>query len=259
VYYFLRRFREPAASSPPRSLSVVIPVKNETGHIGACLQSIGRDKAVNEIIAVDGGSTDQTVDEAIEMGARVIVADASPAAGGGRGGQIKAGTEQAKGDVIAIVHADTLIAPGTFSTMMDILGKQPSVIGGAVGSRFNGSGWGLHLLDMANDFRAVFFGVYFGDQVQFFRRQPVVEKNLYPGIPLMEDVELGLRLNWIGRQVFMFGGAQASPRRWQTSGYSNALCVIRRVTMYLWKRLWGPPDTVKMYLDYYGDRPQRDP
>jgi hypothetical protein len=71
----------------------------------------------------------------------------------------------------------------------------------SVGGVFNDSGWRMRLIEFLNDFRFVFTGIGFGDQVQFFRRKPVLERNLFPIIPLMEDVEFSLRLKRLGRQA----------------------------------------------------------
>jgi len=96
-------------------------------------------------------------------------------------------------------------------------------------------------------------GISFGDQIQFFRRRPAAEAGIFPDIPLMEDVELSIRLHRLGRQVFLFEDAVVSSRRWQSAGRNNFFLIIRLFTSYLVKRLWKKPDTVSMYRRYYGD------
>jgi glycosyltransferase involved in cell wall biosynthesis len=243
----------PVDSHPPRSISVVIPVRNEAARISTCIQALKKDAAVEEIIVVDGGSTDHTVDLAKQAGARVIEQTSSSTTGNGRGGQIYAGIQDTRGDVIAIVHADTLVTAPTFQRILNVLSKQPILAGGAVGSVFNENSGLLRLLEFANDFRAVFFGISFGDQVQFFRRKPVVKQNLFPSIPLMEDVEFSLRMHRIGRQVFLFGSALVSERRWRSDGFRHSVLVIRLVATYLWQRMWKKPDTLSLYYRYYGE------
>jgi len=53
-------------------LSIVLAVHNEEGNIKGCLDSVS--SLANEIIVVDGASTDKTVQLARDMGARVIKA-----------------------------------------------------------------------------------------------------------------------------------------------------------------------------------------
>lgn len=235
-----------------KSVSVVVPARNEERVIAACIASAWEDESVGEVIVVDGGSRDDTVARARDAGARVLEHERPVESGGGRGGQIHAGVMAATGDVVAIVHADTRLEKGVLRRVVDVLNRRPGVIGGAVGCVFDGRGWRLRLLDVANHSRAAVFGISFGDQVQFFRRKPVVDKRLYPNIPLMEDVELSLRLRKMGRKVYLFGGAVASSRSWQNGAGRRAVLVIALVAEYLLKRLWGAPDVVAMYRRYYG-------
>jgi glycosyltransferase involved in cell wall biosynthesis len=202
---------------------------------------------------VDGGSKDHTAIIAQKEGARVIQKIANPQCGGGRGGQIYTGLKDAKGDIIAVVHADMQIPAPMFQQMVDLLQMQPMVAGGAIGSQFDENGWRFRLLEFANDLRAVLIGISFGDQVQFFRRRPVFESNSFPDIPLMEDVEFSLRLKRLGRPVYLFGNAQVSARKWKKRGFGHAWTVIYFFSSYLFKRLWRKPDTATMFRKYYAD------
>ena len=117
---------------------------------------------------------------------------------------------------------------------------------------FDGKGWGLRLLEVANDLRAVYLGISFGDQVQFFRRRPIVEHDVYPAIPLMEDVELSLRLQGLGRRVFLFGDVVVSARSWQVKGVRRVWPIARLLVAYLGRRMTARPvDAAAMYRRYY--------
>jgi len=204
-----------------------------------------------EIIVVDGGSRDRTRVLARESGARVILHEAAIENGGGRGGQIHAGIHAAAGDVLAVVHADTTVCSPVFTRMVNILAAQPFMAGGAAGCVFEGDRPGLRIIEAANDFRMACLGISFGDQIQFFRRRPVVETDLFPNIPLMEDVELSLRLHRSGRQVFLFENALVSSRKWEKRGIFRAIQVICLVSTYLVGRLFKSLDTVALYRRYY--------
>lgn len=238
-----------------RSVSVIIPTLNEEKHIVQCIRSVSSNRYVDEMIVVDGGSIDQTRRLAQQAGARVILHEKPVDKGGGRGGQIHAGLLAARGSVAAILHADALAQKGIFDRMVAVLNHDPEVIGGSAGCRFDSPGFRFRFLELANDFRAAFLKISFGDQVQFFRRQPVVDRNLFPAIPLMEDVELSIRLHRLGKQTFLFGGAIVSTRRWEKAGAHNALWVIGHVCGYLIRRLWSAPDTAALYKKYY-QKPQ---
>ncbi|RJP80088.1 MAG: glycosyltransferase [Desulfobacteraceae bacterium] len=250
-YLLFQRGRSRFGASLHHSLSVIIPAKNEESHIRDCIRSIRSDRSVREIVVVDGGSDDNTAAAALQEGAVVIEHPDAPGRGGGRGGQIRRGILSAQGDIIAVVHADVRPACSTFTEIRNLLEKNPDIIGGAVGGVFDDADRRLRIVEWLNEFRALVFSIGFGDQIQFFRKQPVVEKDLFPDIPLMEDVELSLRLNQAGRQIYLFGNARISSRRWKAAGIRNGFSVVKRMVAFLRKRKSGLPDTVSMYRSYY--------
>jgi glycosyltransferase involved in cell wall biosynthesis len=255
---FMRRGNRDREQAIVRNITVVIPAKNEEQRIMECIGAIIPNHLVREVIVVDGGSDDRTKVIAEDLGARVIVHDAPPEKGGGRGGQTRKGVLAARGDVIAVVHADTRVAPDVFHQMLDVLNRNHEVVGGAAGSSFDDESWGMKLVEFLNTMRAVFFKISFGDQIQFFRRIEVVELDLFPDIPLMEDVELSLRLRHLGKTVYLFGTSKVSARRWREKGFGNALMVLFCFFTYLVQRIWKTPDALAMYNRYYGINPGRD-
>lgn len=235
-----------------RSISIVIPTRNEEAHIEDCLRSVSESPWVSEIIVVDAGSSDNTIRLARKAGARVMMHSLPIETGGGRGGQIRAGVQAASGDVVAVVHADTRLMTSDIHRMVEFLNQNPDTAGGAVGNRFDADPRRLRWIELANHFRAGFLKISFGDQVQFFRRIPVVSRDLFPDIPIMEDVEFSIRLHRLGRVAYLFGSVTASTRRWENKGHRNALWVIKQVMVYMVRRLIAPPDTTHLYRKYYG-------
>ena len=239
-------------NDPCASVSVIVPARNEEKNIVSCIRSVSGSPYIHEIIVVDAGSTDQTMMKSRQAGADVLVHDRDIENGGGRGGQIKAGINAARGDVVVIIHADTTVSAVDIDRIIAVLRGNPSAIGGAVGCRFDSPLRRYRYLELANDFRAAFFKISFGDQVQFFRRRPVTGNDLFPAIPLMEDVEFSIRLHRLGRRTYLYGGVPASTRRWEHVGFRNSALVIRLVLKYLICRVWKIPDTTDYYRKYYG-------
>lgn len=248
-----RRLLCGSVSEVPENISVIVPVINEEQRIAACCDALRASPLVSEILVSDCGSTDGTVAAAEDAGATVVVCESGhdghfP----GRGGQIAAALERASGDVVAIVHADTHVPAESWPRIIGVLRENPGIVGGSLGCTFRGGTLGIRLVELLNDIRATCMSLSFGDQVQFFRRQAVVERSLFPNMPLMEDVEFSLRLPRIGRTVHLFGLARVSLRGWETYKCARALFIIRLVVTYLARRIFGQVDTREMYARYYG-------
>jgi glycosyltransferase involved in cell wall biosynthesis len=81
-------------------ISLIIPVIEEEVTIGSVVKSVPGD-IVNEIIVVDGGSRDATVERAREAGARVLIEP-----GSGYGGACWAGFEAVAADCAIVVFID---------------------------------------------------------------------------------------------------------------------------------------------------------
>ena len=246
------RQRAPGMGETPNGVSVVIPTLNEVDRITRCIDAVRGDPAVREIVVVDGGSTDGTATRAMEAGARVIRHERPLADGGGRGGQIQAGLLQAHEDVVAIVHADTRIHRPAMTEILTVLQRQPMLVGGALGTVFDSDGWGPTLLTVSNDGKGALLGISFGDQVQFFLRRPVLDTHSFPALPLMEDLELAIRLKRLGATTHLFGDGIVSSRDWKTGGLKRMAMVMRLLATYCWQRIWSEPDVLAMYRRYYG-------
>ena len=92
----------------PIDFSIIIPAKNEEFNMGQCLDSINQvdyEKGRYEIIVVDNGSSDRTVDVAANKGAAVFVQpDLTIAA------LRNFGARMAKGKILAFLDADCTVA-----------------------------------------------------------------------------------------------------------------------------------------------------
>ena len=86
-------------------ISIIIPVLNEEEHIGGVIEFLKENsnpKNIKEIIVIDGGSTDTTVQIASKSGVRTIN---SPI---GRAKQLNLGAKKAQGEILYFLHVDTL-------------------------------------------------------------------------------------------------------------------------------------------------------
>ena len=99
------------------TLSVVILTKNEEARIRRCLESVGW---ADEIVIVDGLSTDRTVEVCRQFGARVI-----PHAFEGSFAQERnLGLDSARGDWVLQIDADDVVTPA-FRTAVERILAEP--------------------------------------------------------------------------------------------------------------------------------------
>jgi len=231
------------------SLGVVIPVLNEESNLRGLLREIELlEEQPEEMVIVDGGSSDRTLEVAKEFGIRVVN---SPK---GRGNQIQRGVEQCLSEAVLILHADCRMEVEVIAKVKEGL-LDPEVLGGCVGSRFESPSCGQWIIQFLNIFRARILGMSFGDQGQFFRTRFIKEGKWDLSMPLMEDVELSLCF-WQtpGVVLYLGGGLVSSVRRWKKSNrFLNALGIIHLVLLYCIKRkIQGRVDTRRLYERYYG-------
>lgn len=195
--------------SRDNSLSVIIPSLNESDHIRQAIQS-ARNGNPLEIIVVDGGSRDGTVQLAAEVGAMVIQAPR------GRAVQMNAGAEISRGHHLLFLHADTRLPDRYALFVSEILNG--SGAGGAfrfgVAQPFSGR----RLVEWMTNFRACFLQMPYGDQAIFVRRNDFMDMGGYKPLPIMEDYEFIRRLMRRGRIVIADATAMTSGRRWLALG-----------------------------------------
>jgi len=198
-------------------VSVVVPVLNEAERIGACVASARRDYSRDEveIIVVDGGSSDGT-GQRVPVGEKVIC---SPR---GRALQMNRGAEESSGEVLVFCHGDTLLPLGWREGVLQAL-ERPGVSCGCFRLRLDPPRGVLRVINrlpFPRNWRFVF-----GDQVQFMTRDAFDAVGGFPGIPLMEDVEMSRRLARRGRIVRVKLTAVTSSRRFLERGPFKQLVV----------------------------------
>lgn len=173
--------------------SVIIPTLNEAPRIAQLIKAVRRDDPTCEIIVCDGHSTDNTAALADEAGANVVQADR------GRGNQLAVGAEEAHGDILVLLHADTAWPVGAFFALRKAVQDQ-SVVGGNFRLVFDG---GTRFAEWLTGFYAWFrgHGLYYGDSVMFVRHKAYKELGGILPMPVLEDFEFRSRMEEHGGTV----------------------------------------------------------
>jgi rSAM/selenodomain-associated transferase 2 len=231
-------------------ISVIIATLNEEVNLPVTLRQLADHPDV-ELIVVDGGSVDRTVQIAQRFTSYVF--RSLP----GRAQQMNLGARHATGDILLFLHADTFLLPGALDEI------QRRIIGdGAVGGAFD-----LHIdsrrrlckfVARVASRRSRWLGLPYGNQGIFVWRQVFEALGGFPEIPIMEDLSFARRLRRAGRLTFIHSGLVTSGRRWNANGVLRTALVNGWVTMLFF--LHVPPRQLRRIYDGWliSGKPRRD-
>ncbi|MCY4589181.1 MAG: TIGR04283 family arsenosugar biosynthesis glycosyltransferase [Alphaproteobacteria bacterium] len=205
-------------------VSVVIPTLNAGHSLSATVTALetGPDHGVDiELVVVDGGSTDGTVETARTLGARLVHAKR------GRGSQLRTGGFRAAGPWLLFLHADTRLGAGWPRDVAD-LARTPQRAGWFRFALDDDSARARRLERLVH-WRSRRLGLPYGDQGLVIHRDLYHRLGGYPDIPLMEDVALVRRIGR-ARLVGLPTPAVTSAARYRRDGYllrsiRNLLCL----------------------------------
>ncbi|VUD56487.1 Undecaprenyl-phosphate 4-deoxy-4-formamido-L-arabinose transferase [Thalassocella blandensis] len=225
-------------------LSIVVPVLNEAASVSACWKNIGialhECGCLYEVIFVDGGSRDETVDiinslcspwPLIEMDKNEsdpVETSAHRAdcrlvrSGKGRAKQMNAGAALCRGESIVFLHVDTRLPVLSESALEQITQVD----------------WGFFLVALDNqqrayrvisqgiNFRSRVFKVATGDQCIFAAREFYFSQGGFSEIPLMEDIEFTRRMLKLKTPLIVLDKAITSARRWEKYGVVKTVLLM---------------------------------
>ncbi len=201
-------------------LSVVIPVRNEAQALPALLDDLAALQAAGaELIVVDGGSSDGTVERAQGRADQVLKTEP------GRALQMNAGAAHAQGEYLWFVHADTRVTEPSLRRLQDVLQQRP--LWGRFDVRLSGPGVAFRVIGTMISLRSRLTGIASGDQGIFVRKTAFVALGGYAPIPLMEDLQLCRQLKAQARPRCLRPPLSTSSRRWEQHG-------IWRTVMLMW-------------------------
>lgn len=202
-------------------VAIVIPMLDEEAALPAVITNIAAlDPQPMEIVAVDGGSSDDSVAIARDAGFHVVEHGQK-----GRAIQINRGVEECQSPLVCILHADTELPGDALALVERTLARPGRVLGGFT-PLLTGTGtrWGTSFHNWAKTWygpillRPHLFvhglRLLFGDHAMFFRRADFVRVGgCDPDMNIMEDVDLCLRLCRIGSVKMVARIVRTSDRR----------------------------------------------
>jgi len=107
-------------------ISVIIPTLNEEKYLRRCLSSLSNQATdrSHEILVIDGGSTDHTVQLAKSYADEVLMEPRAPV-----GAARNLGAKIAKGNALAFIDADTIANPQWLGSIDNAFRREPGAVG----------------------------------------------------------------------------------------------------------------------------------
>ena len=199
-------------------LSIIIPCLNEQKGIALFIHELQKLRPQCELILVDGGSGDKTVQIAEPFVDHLIH---SPC---GRAQQMNAGAKKASSNVLIFLHADTFLPDDAVSQIQQAL--QDGYRWGRFDIRLIGGHWFLPVISYFMNLRSALSGITTGDQALFIDKSLFQQVGYYPNIAIMEDIALAKNLKKHGKPFRVYSCVHSSARRWVQSGVYKTILLM---------------------------------
>lgn len=191
-------------------ISIIIPTLNEESTLASTIKTVQGGEEI-EIIVVDGGSSDSTLEIAHSLQVKVVNSAA------GRARQMNAGARESCGSILLFLHADTAL-PEDFDSCIRRILSDPSIAVGAFQLVIDAPGISFRIIEYGANLRSKYFNLPYGDQAFFMRRRDFNRVGWFPEIALMEDFSLIRKMQKLGRVALVPQAVKTSARRWQSLG-----------------------------------------
>jgi rSAM/selenodomain-associated transferase 2 len=200
-------------------VSIIIPVYRDADALARALAATDFGDVEVIVAAAEG---DASIARLREARADLIWVTAPR----GRARQMNAGAAVAHGGWLLFLHADTLLPPG-WRAAVNRAHADAGVNLGCFRFALDSPSPAARLIEIGVRMRVRLFGLPYGDQALFVRREAFTELGGYSDLPIMEDVDLVRRLRETGRLYAASGHAVTSARRWEEDGW------LRRTARHL--------------------------
>ena len=213
---------------------------NEANNLPLLLSDLSILEKKGEIIIVDCGSADKTIDLANIYGAKILKSKEK-----NRGLQLDMGANNSSGDWLMFLHADSRLTHNWFREINSVLKRNKNYIY-YFKFKINHKKIIYRVLEILVNFRSKFFKQPYGDQGLIIHRTTYFKNNGYRKIPLMEDVDFVRRLSkkdlkQLNLPIF------TSSRKWEKTNI-----FLQALKNWNYRRRWLKGESPKsIYSDYY--------
>ena len=231
-------------------LAIVVPIWNEADNMThLAKQLLPLVKQGCELLLVDGGSQDDSLQKARALGLPITQS------GKGRAAQMNAGAKATHAPVLLFLHADTQLPEGAVDAISDALFPKMHDMQAldfvTATPNVETRQWGrfdvrltaheqeaplmFPVIGFMINLRSRLTGISTGDQAQFFLRKCFDSIGGFPNQPLMEDIEISKRLRKQHPPVAIAAKVTTSGRRWLSRGVWKTILLMWRLRWDYWR------------------------
>ena len=215
------------------TVAVILPVLNEASRLIDYLMDLYQAHRFDEVIIVDGGSTDASVAIVCQfMSSEQIPVPCLIESPRGRARQMHAGANTAEADILLFLHADTKLPLEAMPQIREAIRR--GYVWGRFDLKLSGGHFLFRIIERMINWRSALTGIATGDQAMFVRRDVYRLLGGFSLIPLMEDIELSQRLKDIGKPAKIRTPVVTSTRRWETHGILRTVLLMWMLRFLYW-------------------------
>ena len=190
-------------------VSIVVPVLADAEAVARLLDQIDVNPRI-DVVVVDGGN-DPRVEELAGGRPGVSFVRTRP----GRGLQMNAGADIARGEWLLFLHADSTL-PAGWQAAFD---ADTAAVGGWFRFALDDRAWQARIVERMVGWRVRWLRLPYGDQGLFVRRELFQRLRGFREWPMMEDVDFARRLIKAGPVLEVPLALLTSSRRWRRRGW----------------------------------------
>jgi len=198
-----------ASARVRRWISVIVPIRNESPEAAERFRRF-TDSEEAEPLLPDGSPHPGAGRAFQAIGARVIAAE------GARGARLARAAREAGGEVLFFLHADSRAPEQALALIQETLSA--GAASGAFSLAYEDADAKMRWIAWWANLRSRFFGLPFGDQGLFCRREAYERAGGFRDLPICDDLDLVRRLKRVGRLIVRPEKTITSPRRYREEG-----------------------------------------
>jgi len=222
-------------------ISIIIPTINEANNLPLLLSDLSTIHQEGEILIIDGGSEDRTIDIANIYGAKVYKTKER-----NRGLQLDMGAKNSKGEWLIFLHSDTRLTYNWYTKVKSVLKGNKNFIY-YFKFKIKDKKIIYRILEILVDIRSKHFKQPYGDQGLIIHRSIYLKNNGFRKIPIMEDIDFLRRLNNKKDLKQLNIPILISSRKWERTNI-----FVQALKNWNFRRRWLKGESTKsIYSDYY--------